>query len=87
MRCNLIDRKISYLNTNIFKKLKKKNLALGKNVNNKRKSTSGIYTFPVLHTHNKMFVFLTNDKPVIKIVLYGITFIFLICSYIFVIVK
>ena len=34
--------------------------------------------FPVLH--NKMFIFLTNDKPVIKIVLYGIIFLVVIIT-------
>ena len=37
-----------------------------------------IYTFPVLDTHNKMFIFLTNDKPVIKIVRYIIIFLSLV---------
>ena len=37
-----------------------------------------IYTIPVLHTHNKIFYFLTNDKPVIKIVWYGIILLVLI---------
>ena len=54
------------------KKKKKKNL------NNKTKSVSGMkyIHFPVLH--NKMFIFLTNDKPVIKIVQYGIIFLIVI---------
>ena len=37
-----------------------------------------IYTFPVLYTHNKMFIFLTNDKPVIKSMRYGIILLVLI---------
>ena len=37
-----------------------------------------IYTFPVLH--NKMFVFLSNDKPVIKIRWYGIIFLVVIIT-------
>ena len=56
------------------KKKKKKNL------NNKTKSVSGMkyIHFPVLH--NKMFIFLTNDKPVIKIVRYGIIFLVVIIT-------
>ena len=38
-----------------------------------------IYTLlPVLHTLNKKFIFLSNDKPVIKIVQYGIIFLVLV---------
>ena len=37
-----------------------------------------IYTFPVLHTHNEMFIFLTNDKPVTKIVQCRIIFLVLV---------
>ena len=33
---------------------------------------------PVLHTLNKKFIFLSNDKPVIKIVQYGIIFLVLV---------
>ena len=36
------------------------------------------YIVPVVHTHNKMFIFLTNDKPVIRIVQYGIIFLLLL---------
>ena len=39
-----------------------------------------IYTFPVLHTHDEMFIFLATDKPIIKIVRYGIIFLALTCQ-------
>ena len=48
-----------------------------KNVNNKRESVSR-YTFPVLQTHNEMFIFLTNDKPVTKIMQCRIIFLVLV---------
>ena len=71
MGCDLIGRKIDYLNTIMFKMLCLKKRWTGKG---KLCLAWSIYTFPVLHTHNKMFVFLANDKPVVKIVGYGINF-------------
>ena len=66
--CDLIGRIIDYLNTNIFKE-KKKNLAFEKNVNNKRKSVwHEMYILFLFYILLINFFFLTNDKPVIKIV-------------------
>ena len=56
------------------KNKKLKNLAFNKNVTKGNLCLAGsIYTLlSVLHTVNKNFIFLTNDKPVIKIVRHGI---------------
>ena len=59
----------------MYSKNKKfKNLAFNKNVTKGNLCLGGgIYTLlSVLHTVNKKFIFLTNDKPVIKIVQHGI---------------
>ena len=59
-----------------------------KYVNNKRKSVSGMkyIHFPVLHTHNKMFIFLTDNKPIIKTVQYGIIPLLLIFLFSYVLI-
>ena len=74
MRCDLIGWKIDCLNK--YKEKIKKSCIWKKCKQQKEKCVwHEVYTlFSVLHTYNKIFVFLTNDKPVIKIVQYGIIF-------------
>ena len=50
-----------------LKNKKLKILRLKKCKQQKEKHVWYADTFPVLHTHSKMSNFLTNDKPVIKI--------------------
>ena len=74
---SLVEKLITY--TQIYLKNKKlQNIAFEKNVNNKTKSVSGMkYVYFSCFTHYKMLIFLTNDKPVIKIEQYGIIFLIL----------
>ena len=69
MRCNLIGPKIDYLNTNTCKEYKIKKSCVRKKCKQQKEKCvwHEVYTLFLFYIFNKMFIFLTNDKPVIKI--------------------